>query len=167
MIQTINPIDYSWWIDQMFYPTTSLSVSASHQMQCIERWMGHRHQWYVITESIDPQFADYYQQHNAPWVHSGNDHNTLGMAWAWRVKQLGMTIELSDSPDIRGTWRCSDISSSVIGDVGRASYMAWLDGMWGRTTRQGDVWISVIDWNRVVMIEFMYDMGAAMRGATI
>ena len=125
--------------------------------------------WFVINEPLKDEFADLWIEGYGRWKHSGGRtgaHNRLGMAYAWwalhEVKGLD-EIHLSDSPDFRGVMTTpanmhgTPTRVSVRGDIGKCTPVAMLFSL--RSLSFHDVWISVLDWETQIFIQFGYSPG--------
>lgn len=103
---------------------------------------------------IGSEMAKRWIKDNGVWDHSSSDepwdHEMLGMAFAG--KGIVKNIELRDAPDFIGNIG----QSTVVGDIGKCSSMSMFRGI--RMLRYaGDTWISVLNWQEEIMVEFMYD----------
>jgi len=122
--------------------------------------------WCRVNVELKDTFTHQWAARYGVWNHSAGKtraHNKLGMAYAWWAlhEVVGLShIELSDSPDFRGTMilpesmHGSPTEVKVCGDIGRCTPVALSNGL--RTLRLHDVWISVIDWESQVLIRFGY-----------
>ncbi len=122
--------------------------------------------WFIVKEQLKEEFADLWVEKYRKWEHgSGNakDHNKLGMAYAWWAlhKVEGLSdIELSDSPDFFGSMPLilgkhkSSAKSNVRGDIGKCTPTAIFNGLMVLDIH--DVWISVIDWETQIFLQFGY-----------
>lgn len=120
--------------------------------------------WSIIDTPIKKEYTMLYKSKYGTWSHGNRysgTHNNLGMAFAWyRLrKKIFSNIELSDSPDFHAT---SEIQSSddllqinISGDIGRCTTIAIMQGL-QRLENIHDLWLSVLDWSTILVIEFHY-----------
>lgn len=120
--------------------------------------------WSVIDIPLKKEFTKLYETNYGTWSHGTRNtgtHNNLGMAFAWYDlnKQIFSNIELFDSPDfqaiseIKKTEGISQIN--ITGDIGRCTTIAIMQGL-QRLENIHDLWISVLDWSTILLIEFHY-----------
>jgi hypothetical protein len=126
--------------------------------------------WHVVNAPLQEDFADLWMERHGEWQHgSGRTkaHNRLGMAYAWwALYEVGglSEINLSDSPDFSGSkplptdMHNTPATVRVCGDIGKCTPVALFTGL--TTLRFHDVWISVINWETQVFIQFGYSPSA-------
>ena len=155
-MRELNHEERKVWAGRMFVPSPQYSgtVATFEQIQTIFFWFDLFGTWTLIENAdLDLSWASLYEQVKGTWRHVGDRHRALGMAWAaWAIGIAEMDITLTDSPDIRGTWAVPHGTVNIVGDIGRATYSAWLDGVHS-LCHPGDLWISVLDSNTQVLIE--------------
>lgn len=125
--------------------------------------------WVIVEPErlVKEVFADAWIRQYGSWNHAGGHtkrHNTLGMAYAWWALHENQSLDslhLSDSPDFQGSMTCPvgkkgpTKTVRVVGDIGKCSPVALFEGLKGLLEIH-DVWISVLDWQRHILIEFGY-----------
>lgn len=114
--------------------------------------------WNLITleQPLEEEWAAMWAARRGKWHHAGAGHNALGMAFAWWALYQHQTLdelELVDSPDLVGRLA----NHRVHGDIGECSPGALLEGL--RFSSWHDLWISVLDWNEQLVLEFDYNIG--------
>ena len=153
------------WAGRMFVPSPQYdgTIASFKQIETIFRWFDMFGTWTLIKNAdLDLSYADAYRQCVGEWKHVGKRHTELGMAWAaWALGIAEMDIYLTDSPDIRGTWTVPHGKMNILGDIGRCTFSAWLNGVHG-LRKPGDLWISVLDENTQVIIEMKGYLSKAM-----
>ena len=126
--------------------------------------------WTRESLALKDDFADRWRGTHGEWLHSAGNtvaHNWLGMAYAWwsvyEAKEV-TKIQLADSPDFSGPSRLStDPSHSqyapiwIYGDIGQCGPAAMAEALHS-LVRIHSIWISVIDWNTRVVVEFLYNL---------
>lgn len=140
-------------------------VSSFEWALRIKHWLIEMPTKWTLLEAdglLSKKMADLYIKENGIWEHSHgkiNQHNLLGMAYAWWASNENPAIEeiyLADSPDFTGSFNNDSVIKSIFhGDIGICTPNAILNGL-TYLAKIHDVWISVLDWNRQVIIEFYY-----------
>ena len=153
------------WAGRMFVPSPQYdgTIASFKQIETIFWWFDMFGTWTLIKNAdLDLSYADAYRQYVGEWNHVGKRHTELGMAWAaWALGIAEMDIYLTDSPDIRGTWTVPHGKMNILGDIGRCTFSAWMNGVHG-LRKPGDLWISVLDENTQVIIEMKGYLAKAM-----
>lgn len=153
------------WAGRMFVPSPQYdgTIASFKQIETIFWWFDMFGTWTLIEKAdLDLSYADAYRQYVGEWNHVGKRHTELGMAWAaWALGIAEMDIYLTDSPDIRGTWTVPHGKMNILGDIGRCTFSAWLNGV-HELRKPGDLWISVLDENTQVIIEMKGYLSKAM-----
>ena len=99
------------------------------------------------------------------WSHGIRDtgtHYNLGMAFAWYMlfKYIFIKIELTDSPDFHTITKIKSTGNklkiNISGDIGKCTTIAIMQGL-QRLENIHDLWISVLDWSTILVIEFLYN----------
>jgi hypothetical protein len=124
--------------------------------------------WFIVKKPLQEKYAELWEQKYGKWSHgSGNteSHNKLGMAYAWwavhEVNSLS-DIKLSDSPDFSGSMPLPDdmhdlpMMVRICGDIQKCSPVAMFKGL--TTLNFHDVWISVVDWDTQIFVQFGYSV---------
>lgn len=142
-----------------------IGVSSFEWALRIKHWLIEMPTKWTLLEAeglLNKKMADLWIEENGIWEHSHSkitQHNLLGMAYAWWASNENPGIKelyLSDSPDFSGTFNNeSVIKSSFHGDIKSCTPNAIMNGL-TYIVKIHDVWISVLDWNRQVIIEFYY-----------
>ena len=121
-------------------------------------------EWYLVDldGSINQEMSNSWINEYGMWKHNHGkktNHNILGMAFAWWGLNKSNWINeicLSDSPDLSGILLDEKgCERKFYGDVGMCTPNAVINGI-SYTHNIHDRWISVLDWNRVIVIEFHY-----------
>lgn len=115
--------------------------------------------------SIERDLRGYPERADWPgWQHAGN-HEYLGrLYWnMFRATFPHSELVFADEPDFYGTIREGGIEQSLWGDIGRVSAQCFALTV-GRM-RPGDLWVSVLDEQRQVIIESHHDYQQAITDA--
>lgn len=120
--------------------------------------------WSIINTTIKKEYTMLYKSKYGTWSHGTRNtgtHNNLGMAFAWYGlnKKIFNNIELSDSPDFQVISEINNTNGksqiNISGDIGRCTTIAIMQGL-QRLEHIHDLWISVLDWTTILLIEFHY-----------
>lgn len=120
--------------------------------------------WTRVTGIELPRsFSNRWAESHGEWDHGTrrtgvrSNHNALGMAYAWWSTHEHKRLEefcLSDSPDFRA--KCG--GKTVSGDIGQCTPMALNQGL-HMMIEPHSLWISVLDWDTQIILEFQYSVG--------
>jgi len=120
--------------------------------------------WSIIDIHLKKEYTVLYKSKYGIWSHGNRNtgtHNNLGMAFAYYTlnKNIFSKIELSDSPDFYAVSVIKKIDDNsqinIAGDIGRCTTIAIMQGL-QRLENIHDLWISVLDWSTILIIEFLY-----------
>ena len=120
--------------------------------------------WSLVDIPLMKDHTMLYKSQLGIWSHGNRDtgsHNNLGMAFAWYAlnKNIFSNIELSDSPDFQATSKIKNandiLNINISGDIGRCTTLAIMQGL-QRLENIHDLWVSVLDWSNILIIEFHY-----------
>ena len=121
--------------------------------------------WSIIDIPLKKEFSTLWELKYGKWLHGTRKvgtHNNLGMAFAWYMleNKAFREIALSDSPDFRAIFTHmlngkSEQNINISGDIGRCTFIAIMQGL-QRLENIHDLWVSVLDWSTIIVIEFHY-----------
>jgi hypothetical protein len=120
--------------------------------------------WSIIDIPLKKEYTMLYKSEYGTWSHGNRNtgtHNNLGMAFAWYMlnKNIFSKIELTDSPDFHAVSEIKNINDNsqidISGDIGRCTTIAIMQGL-QRLENIHDLWISVLDWFIILVVEFLY-----------
>lgn len=123
--------------------------------------------WSVIDIPLQREYTRLYTSKYGQWSHGTRNaitstHNKLGMAFARCMlnKKIFNKLELSDSPDFDAVseinYKDKNSQINISGDVGKCTTIAIMQGL-QRLENIHDLWISVLDWSTILVIEFLYN----------
>jgi len=122
--------------------------------------------WTLAThnEPFKEEYIKLWIENYGEWRHCNRRtkaHNNLGMAYGWwTFKELKTfsDFKLSDAPDFKGKIVGKQLKNRkfrVAGDIGQCTPSAICNGI--KSLCIHDLWISVLDWNTHIIIEFGYN----------
>lgn len=160
-----NKEEQKYLLGEIIVPENRGSASIFDQLNHLEHMLINMPTtWSLIDIPLKNEYTILYEDKYGKWSHGTRDagtHNNLGMAFAWYMlfKNILTKIELTDSPDFhaRTEIRSTDnkLQINISGDIGKCTTIAIMQGL-QRLENIHDLWISVLDWSTILVIEFLY-----------
>jgi hypothetical protein len=133
-----------------------LNGSYQHEyeaMKVAESWLAGRASYTIIDHDLNlaPERDDWPE-----WEHVGNHTGIARLFWNDFHYRLKGSLNLVDEPDFYGSMQFKDSSNDFWGDIGQVSAQCFLLVM--RQMKAHDLWISLLDEKRQVIIEPNYNL---------